>query len=395
MGDQSRAARRIAVLTGQSLGNAERRLVVTPSSSTQREQQAILLWGISGNENSIDSVLRPLCVEIGVTVHVLSPACNALFPQFGGPAQAEAAAKLTDVARREAEEELRRKCSEAVAWLGWPHGSWSAVSEIIGGWPSSLRWIQTLSAGADVLMEVVPDRITVTRAAGKFDHSIAEWVLTYILMHSKQMHRFQQSQREGKWGSKLRSPSTGVSHVRGACVLVVGYGSIGQRIAELCTAVGARVMATRRSSTTVNMQGNVEVHPSSDLLALLPAADFVVISLPLTTATRSSFDSPQLEAMKPRAALINIARGEIVNWDSVRSALQEGRLAAYYTDVTVPEPLPDGHGDWTVPNLYITPHVTFLPVPGSGDDAHRFFSNLQRFLSGDALEGRVDPKLGY
>jgi len=241
-------------------------------------------------------------------------------------------------------------------------------------------------------MKVAPPRIAVTRAEGKFDGSIAEWVMTWIFMHSKKAHAFIEAQRGRTW----RRQFTGISRVAGSCALVVGYGSIGRRAAALCKAVGMRVLGTRRSASgaAAGDDGTV-VHPATELCALLPAADYVVLCTPLTPETRGSFGAQELQAMRPGAALINIARAEVVDWPVVRAALQSGGLAAYYTDVTSPEPLPDGHADWSVPNLHVTPHNTWAPHPDPSDDVQRFSENLRSFLAGGELRGLVDRARGY
>jgi len=251
--------------------------------------------------------------------------------------------------------------------------------------------VQTLSAGADELMAKAPPRVLVTRAEGKFDAAIAEWVLTWVFMHAKKAPLFLEDQRRRTWRRRFQ----GLSRVAGSSVLLVGYGSIGLRIARLCAAVGMAVAATRRSAEAVAEDGVASVHPASELLGLLPAADFVVLCLPLTAQTQGSFGRRELVAMKPGAALINIARGEIVDWAEIRSALEAGSLASYYTDVTTPEPLPDGHPDWGVPNLVVTPHNSWAPYPDHSDDAQRFARNLRRYLSGEPLQGLVDRDRGY
>merc|ERR1711879_928916 len=97
--------------------------------------------------------------------------------------------------------------------------------------------------------------------------------------------------------------------------------------------------------------GSTHVYPSAELHAPIPSHDFVVLCLPLTKETNCAFGKSELALMKPGAALINISRGEIVDWDAACSALHAGALSAFYTDVTVPEPLSDGDPNWKVPNL--------------------------------------------
>mmetsp|Transcript_50617 Transcript_50617/g.93608 ORF Transcript_50617/g.93608 Transcript_50617/m.93608 type:complete len:101 (-) Transcript_50617:38-340(-) len=99
--------------------------------------------------------------------------------------------------------------------------------------------------------------------------------------------------------------------------------------------------------------------------------------------------------MKQSAALINIARGDIVDWPAICSALHEKRIGACYTDVTTPEPLPDEHEYWRVPNLFITPHNTFMPMPDITNDVERLRENLRRYLGGQPPMGLVQRDRGY
>jgi len=353
----------------------------------------VAVWGLFGAEHQIAQVLRNLCEKNGlnVQVHVPSKVCNICFPQFNPELTEEKAAKLSMAEQREATDELRHIFNVCNVWLGWPQGSWKKVENITGGFPPNLKWIETLSAGADELLPVVPSRVLVSRAEGKFDASIAEWVLQWIFMHAKKALAFLEHQRQQKWQKEFG----GITRVSGAQLLIVGYGSIGRTIANLCKAVGMKVKGTRRSAKTTIVEDDVSIHPSQDLHQLLAEADYVVLALPLTSETRLTITEKELVVLKKGAALINIARGEIVDWPAISSALQKGSLAGYYTDVTVPEPLPDGHPDWKLPNLVVTPHNAWAPSPSPSDDAERFFPNLQRFLSNSPIHGLVDPTRGY
>lgn len=382
MAELTPAARRLSIVAGQ----------VSSGIATERAGCRVAVWANGGGERQIVQVLRPLCAELGIELYVQSQVCGALYPQFNEDLFAVQAARLTPEQRSVATQELKQLCATCDVWLGWPQGSWNRVVRIIGGWPARLRWIQTVSAGTDALTAVAPASIQVSRAEGKFDNSIAEWVLTWMFMHSKKVHRFIESQHGKIW----RRQFSDISLVASSSVLIVGYGSIGQRIAQLCKALGIRVVGTTRSASIRGMdKAEIMVHPSKDLHSLLPIADFVILCMPLTDETRMSFGAAEIAAMKKGAALINIARGELVDWHEVCGALRRESLAAYYTDVTTPEPLPDGHPDWGVPNLHITPHNTWAPHPDMADDARRFYDNLELFLAGHPLRGLVDRSRGY
>ena len=137
------------------------------------------------------------------------------------------------------------------------------------------------------------------------------------------------------------------------------------------------------------------VWPPERLHDVLAESDYVILAVPLTEETHRLIGADELAAMKPGAALINIARGEVVDWDAQVSALESGRLRASYTDVTTPEPLPDGHPLWSAPNLFITPHTSGLQPDYFGKAAHRFADNLRRFLTSELLLDVVDRNAGY
>jgi phosphoglycerate dehydrogenase-like enzyme len=256
----------------------------------------------------------------------------------------------------------------------------------------SLRWVQLLSAGVDrILAQPVRDAVTITNVAGMHATPIGEWVMSFLLMHAKQMPRALDNQRQSHW-ERYRT----ATNLRGATVGIVGLGGIGREVARLCDAFGARVIATRRSAASGESIPHVdEVYPLSDLHALLGAADYVVLSMPLTDETRGMIGAAEFDAMRSTGMLVNIARGPVVDWEAMLAALREERIGAVYTDVTVPEPLSDGDPSWDVPNLIITPHVSgFFPdyVPAA---AEIFIDNLRRYVAGEPLRNVVDRALGY
>jgi phosphoglycerate dehydrogenase-like enzyme len=256
----------------------------------------------------------------------------------------------------------------------------------------SLRWLQLLSAGADrILAQPVPDAVAITNVAGMHATPIGEWVLAFLLMHAKRMPQALDNQRRARW-ERYRT----ARNLRDATVAIVGMGAIGLEVARLCQALGARVIATRRRATAGETLPYCDtVYPLRELHTLLGEADYVVLSMPLTDATRGLIGAAEFDAMRSTGVLVNIARGPVVDWEAMLTALREERIGAVYTDVTVPEPLPDGDPAWETPNLIITPHVSgFFPdyVPAA---AEIFIDNLQRYVAGDVLRNVVDRELGY
>ena len=254
-----------------------------------------------------------------------------------------------------------------------------------------LSWAQFWSAGLDrLLAQDPPPGVAITSAAGLHAVTIAEWILAYMLSHAKRLPRAFQQQQAACWTRW----APGV--LRGRTVGIVGLGAIGRETARVCDALGMRVLATKRSARDGDTAPHCDRLYSSDrLLDLLAASDYVVLACPLTAETRGLIGPAEFNAMKAGAALVNIARGEVVQWTALLDALRQETISACYTDVTVPEPLPDGDPIWAHPNLVITPHVT-----GNLDNYHEgataiFIDNLRRYIAGEPLFNLVDIERGY
>jgi phosphoglycerate dehydrogenase-like enzyme len=225
---------------------------------------------------------------------------------------------------------------------------------------TSLRVVQTLSAGIDHVEPALPDLpsgVRLCNARGVHEASTAELTLTLILASLRGVPDFVRAQDRGEWLGGFRPALADRS------VLIVGYGSIGAAIEDrLAPFELARVARVARSGRT---SARGPVHPLTDLPALLPEADVVVLSTPLTEDTRHLADAGFLARMKDGALLVNVARGPVVDTEALLAELGSGRLTAAL-DVTDPEPLPPGHPLWQAPGVLVSPHVggptsAFLP----------------------------------
>jgi phosphoglycerate dehydrogenase-like enzyme len=205
-----------------------------------------------------------------------------------------------------------------------------------------LRVIQTLSAGVDRLLGLVPPGVTLCDAGGSRDVPVAEWVLAAILASTKMLPQLRDRQRahEWAWGES--------GELAGSTVMILGYGAIG-------AAVEARLVPFEVDLIRVARRSRAGVHAVEELRSLLPDAEIVVVLLPLTPATTGLLDADLLACLRPGALLVNAARGPIVDTDALLALLQAGRVRAAL-DVTNPEPLPVGHPLWDAPGVLITPH---------------------------------------
>jgi phosphoglycerate dehydrogenase-like enzyme len=142
----------------------------------------------------------------------------------------------------------------------------------------------------------------------------------------------------------------------GKTLLIVGFGRIGQRLAKLARAFDLRVLGVRRNPSA-GSEGADEIHGTDRLPGLLPRADFVALTCPLTPETQGLIGAAAFAAMKPSAYLINVARGRCVEEPALLAALAEGRIAGAGLDCFADEPLPAASPLWALDNVLITPHA--------------------------------------
>ncbi|GKQ41577.1 2-hydroxyacid dehydrogenase [Streptomyces sp. A012304] len=236
-----------------------------------------------------------------------------------------------------------------------------------------LRLIQTLTAGVDDITAVlpsIPPGVRLCNARGVHEASTAELALTLTLAALRGIPQFVRAQDQGLWQGGFH-PALADKNV-----LVVGYGAIGAAIEDrLVPFEVARVARVARSRRTT---ARGLVHPLTELPSLLPEADVVILSTPLTDSTRGLVDAEFLARMKDGALLVNVARGAVVDTKALLAELETGRITAAL-DVVDPEPLPPGHPLWRAPGVLISPHVggptsAFLPRAKRllVDQLHRF-----------------------
>jgi phosphoglycerate dehydrogenase-like enzyme len=135
------------------------------------------------------------------------------------------------------------------------------------------------------------------------------------------------------------------------------------------------------------------VYRARDLGKPLASADFVVLTVPLTPATRGFIGARELASLKSSAWLINIGRGPLIDGEALLEALSEKRIGGAVLDVFDEEPLPADHPLWKLENVVITPHIS---GPSTPDEIGPIFDdNLRRYLARRPLRFEVDRKRGY
>lgn len=254
----------------------------------------------------------------------------------------------------------------------------------------NLKWIQILGAGVDYLLPLdwVPKHMTLTTNSGAHVPKASQSAIMALLMLNARIPYLVTSQRIHEW-NRVFSPT-----LDGKTLLIVGAGRIGGGAAEQAKKFGMHVIATRRGSEPHPAVD--EMRPPEALHSLLPRADFVLLNLALTPATKFIMGQREFWLMKRGAAFINMSRGGLVDVNALAYCLREGQLSGAMIDVTLPEPLPADSPIWDTPNLIITPHVLSDDieqyVPRTLDI---FFDNVARYISGRPLNNVVDLEREY
>ncbi|MFH8611957.1 2-hydroxyacid dehydrogenase [Streptomyces sp. NPDC018029] len=248
---------------------------------------------------------------------------------------------------------------------------------------TSLRVVQTLTAGIDHVEPGIPSLapgVRLCNARGVHEASTAELALALTLASLRGIPRFVEGQRLEKWRSGFYPALADRS------VLIVGYGSIGSAIEDrLAPFECARVARVARSARATERG---PVHPLADLPSLLPDADVVILSTPLSESTRGLVGADFLARMKDGALLVNVARGPVVDTKALLAELESGRITAAL-DVTDPEPLPAGHPLWHAPGVLISPHVGGS-TSAFGPRARRLLAaQLTKYVAGQPLDNVV------
>jgi len=179
-------------------------------------------------------------------------------------------------------------------------------------------------------------------------------------------------------------------------VTILGGGGIARSLLALLAPLRVDATVVRRSGEPVpGAAGTVALGQLDQLHAALATADVVVVALSLTPATTGLLGRAEFDAMQSHAWLVNVARGRHVVTDELVEALRQGVIAGAALDVTDPEPLPEGHPLWDLPNCILTPHSADTPEMIRPLLAARIAENVRRFATGEPLVGGVDPSLGY
>jgi len=279
--------------------------------------------------------------------------------------------------------------SGATRGLVWLTPDGPALAAVLAEHPA-IEWVQLPLAGIEAFAQIFAAQGSTplpvwTSAKGSFAEPVAEHALALALAVLRGLP-------EKSRGTSWADPKTGIS-LYGRRVVIVGAGGIAVELLRLLAPWEVDVTIVRRGSDP--LPGADRTVPVSQLGEVLPDADVLILAAAATAETAHLIGAEQLALLKPSAALINIARGSLVDQEALVAALESGHLAGAGLDVTTPEPLPDGHPLWTAPRIVITSHSADTPEMTEPLLAERIRANVAALVGGGGFVGRVDPESGY
>lgn len=267
---------------------------------------------------------------------------------------------------------------------------WRFPRENVDKYAPCLRWIHIWGAGVEHLLPLdwLPRNIVLTNNSGVHAQKAGEYFTMALLMLNNRIPALVTHQQRAEW-NEIFSTS-----IAGKTLAVIGVGHMGGAAAKRAKELGMHVLGVRR--TRRPHRSVDEMFGVDELEKVLPRADFIVVTTPLTHETLNLIGRKELESMKSQAGLINLARAQVVDYEALAEKLRGGELSGAILDVFDPEPLPSSSPLWKTPNLIMTPHV-------ASDDWDEYmprtldivFENIRRLLTGKPLKNRVRRNLGY
>ena len=281
--------------------------------------------------------------------------------------------------------------ADAARAIGDADAAYGTISDALLAKAGRLRWLQAPQAAPPAgyyTAALVAHPVVVTNFREIYNDMIGAHIMAFVLAFARGFHHYFPRQVRREWKPE-EGEESGVIHLPDATALIVGVGGIGSEAARLMAAFGMHVMgvdARRRDAPA----GVLKLDGPDALDALLPLADFVVLTVPHTPATEGFMHRARFQRMKRGAFFINIGRGRTTRLDDLVEALRAGEIAGAGLDVFEQEPLPADHPLWTTKGVLITPHTA-----GHGPylDERRFeiiVDNARRFVAGQSLRNVVD-----
>jgi phosphoglycerate dehydrogenase-like enzyme len=270
--------------------------------------------------------------------------------------------------------------------------AWGNAGEVLHDAASrmpNLRLVQSLAAGTDAVEAAgFAEEVAISSGVGLHDRPVAEHALALVLAAARSLHVAARAQREHRWAEEIGGvqpePSPGrFTTLRGARVLVWGFGGIARTLAPHLTALGATVTGVARSARESD---GIRVIAAEDIGEELADTDVLINILPSTAETRAVVNAEVLAQLPSHAWLINVGRGATVDEDALLDALREGNIGGAALDVVTQEPLPADSPLWDEPRLILTPHAAGGRPLGA---AALIEENVRALMTGAELRNRV------
>lgn len=279
---------------------------------------------------------------------------------------------------------------EAIAALGDADAAFGAMPPEALAAARKLRWLQAPQIAPPAGYyhpQLVDHPVIVTNFREIFNDHIGAHIMALVLAFARGFHYYLPQQMRREYSP--RPHDTGVVHLPEATALILGVGGIGAEAARLAKPFGLHIIGVD-GRRTERPEGVDELHPPEALDALLPRADFVIMTIPHTPATEGLINRARLQRMKRQAFLINIGRGMTVRLDDLVAALHAGEIAGAGLDVYEIEPLPPDHALWSAPNVLLTPHTAGFGPYLDDRRLDILLDNCRRFAKGEPLRNVVD-----
>lgn len=262
-----------------------------------------------------------------------------------------------------------------------PRGVWHRAER--------LQLIQTLSVGLDALLPApdLPVGVKICNTSGLSAPAMGEFAVTQLLSMVKKLPLSWTHQQAKAW------VPTQPGSLRGRRVAVLGTGAVGREVARLLSALGAVPVGFTRRARPIT--GFDQVWGLDELATGLASCDDVVVALPSVAATQRLLDAVTLQALRPGAHVVNVARGDLVDEAALLDALASGQVAGAALDTTVTEPLPADSPLWQAPGVLLTPHVSWYSPDYTRDVVALFAANLDALEQGGPVRNLVDRDLGF
>lgn len=281
--------------------------------------------------------------------------------------------------------DMARETVDADAVIG-------GISKDLFAKATKLKWLQTYSAGVEGYRwkEFLDSSVMLTNCRIVQGPNIADHAMALLLALTRGLNVFfadkerEESNREGHELLELQDMTA----------VVIGVGGIGSQIAQRAHGFGMKVIGVDPKDLPPNVTVSRMVYPSQ-LDSVLPLADVVFVSAPLTPESRHMMGPSQFDLMKRGSFFVAVSRGGLYDTPALVKALDSKKLAGAGLDVTDPEPLPKGHPLWKFPNVLITPHVAGNSPGSYARRVGVFKENIGHFVRNEPMRNVVDKQKGY